>query len=71
MLITFEWLLDQLEALKERLKDIDYNDPDAPDDHLMVNVNLADTKLSKYVRSLLMRLSIMPPLFFIHIINTT
>jgi hypothetical protein len=44
----FEWLLDQLEALKERLKDIDYDDPEAPEDHLMLNVNLAHAKLAKY-----------------------
>ena len=48
MLITFEWLLGQLEAVKERLKDINYNDSEASEDHLMVNVNLAHTKLSKY-----------------------
>jgi hypothetical protein len=48
VLITFEWLLDQLEGLKDRLKDIDCNDPDAPEDHLVSNVNLAHTKLSKY-----------------------
>lgn len=48
VLITFEWLLDQLEALKERLKDIDYDDPEAPEDHLMLNVNLAHAKLAKY-----------------------
>jgi len=48
VLITFEWLLNELEALKERLKDIDYNDPLAPEDHLMLNVNLAHKKLSQY-----------------------
>lgn len=48
VLITFEWLLDQLEALKDRLKEVDYNDPDSPEDHLMTNVNLAHAKLSTY-----------------------
>jgi hypothetical protein len=48
VLITFEWLLNQLEAQKDRLKDIDYNDPDAPEDHLVTNVNLAHTKIAEY-----------------------
>ena len=48
VLITFEWLLDELEAHKDRLKDVDYNDPAAPEDHLMLNVNLAHQKLSQY-----------------------
>jgi hypothetical protein len=48
VLVTFEWLLDQLEALKDRLKDVDYEDPDSPEDHLVANVNLAHTKLSQY-----------------------
>ncbi|KAG9382223.1 hypothetical protein A1F94_007877 [Pyrenophora tritici-repentis] len=41
VLVTFEWLLDQLEALKDRLKDVNYEDLDAPEDHLITNVNLA------------------------------
>ena len=48
MLITFEWLLNQLEALKDRLKEVDYNDLDAPEDHLVENVNLAHAKLCAY-----------------------
>jgi hypothetical protein len=48
VLITFEWLLDELEAPKDRLKDVDYNDPAAPEDHLVLNVNLAHQKLSQY-----------------------
>jgi hypothetical protein len=46
VLITFEWLLDELEALKDRLKDVDYDDLAAPEDHLKLNVNLAHQKLS-------------------------
>jgi hypothetical protein len=41
VLVTFEWLLDELEALKDRLKDVDYDDPAAPKDYLKLNVNLA------------------------------
>ena len=48
VLVTFEWLLDQLEALKDRLKDVNYEDPDAPEDHLITNVNLAHSKLAEY-----------------------
>jgi hypothetical protein len=52
VLIIFEWLLDQLEALKERLKAVDYDDLEAPEDHLMLNVNLAHAKLAKYYAKL-------------------
>jgi hypothetical protein len=48
VLVTFEWLLDELEALKDRLLEVDYNDPSAPEDHLKLNVNLAHQKLSQY-----------------------
>jgi hypothetical protein len=48
VLVTFEWLLDELEALKDRLTEVDYDDPDAPEDHLKLNVNLAHQKLSQY-----------------------
>jgi hypothetical protein len=48
VLITFEWLLDELEALKDRLTEVDYNNPAAPEDHLKLNVNLAHPKLSQY-----------------------
>ncbi|KAF7572524.1 Dimer-Tnp-hAT domain containing protein [Pyrenophora tritici-repentis] len=48
VLVTFEWLLDQLEALKDRLKDVNYEDLDAPEDHLITNVNLAHCKLAEY-----------------------
>ncbi|CAE7034396.1 hypothetical protein PTTW11_05423 [Pyrenophora teres f. teres] len=48
VLVTFEWLLDQLEALKDRLKDVNYKDLDAPKDYLIINVNLAHYKLAKY-----------------------
>ena len=48
VLVTFEWLLTELEVLKDRLRDVDYNDPAAPEDHLMLNVNLAHAKLAKY-----------------------
>ena len=41
VLVTYEWLLDQLEALKDRLKDVNYEDVDAPEDYLITNVNLA------------------------------
>jgi hypothetical protein len=46
--VTFEWLLDQLEALKDHLKDINYEDPEAPEDHLVTHVNLAHNKLAEY-----------------------
>ncbi|KAI1675947.1 hypothetical protein L13192_02694, partial [Pyrenophora tritici-repentis] len=42
------YLLNQLEALKDRLKDINYEDPDAPEDHLVTHVNLAHSKLAEY-----------------------
>jgi hypothetical protein len=48
VLITFEWLLNKLEALKDRLREVDYNDPDAPEDHLVANVSLAHAKLCTY-----------------------
>jgi len=48
VIITFEWLLDELEQQKSRLSQVDYNDPDAPEDHLKVHVNLAHAKLSEY-----------------------
>jgi len=41
VLLTFKWLLDELEALKDRLMEIDYNAPSALEDHLKLNVNLA------------------------------
>jgi hypothetical protein len=48
VLITFEWLLNQLKALKDRLREVDYNNPDAPKDYLVANVNLAHAKLCEY-----------------------
>ena len=48
VLITFEWLLTELENQKTRLAMIDYNDPDAPEDHLITNINAAHKKLSDY-----------------------
>jgi hypothetical protein len=48
VLLTFEWLLDELEAFKDRLMEVDYDEPDAPEDHLKLNVNLAHQKLSQY-----------------------
>lgn len=48
VLITFEHLLETLESHKERLAQINYDDPDAPEDHLALNINLAHTKLSTY-----------------------
>jgi hypothetical protein len=41
VLITFEWLLDELNALKDCLKDIDYDDLAATKDCRKLNVNLA------------------------------
>ncbi|KAG9383702.1 Dimer-Tnp-hAT domain containing protein [Pyrenophora tritici-repentis] len=35
-------------ALKDRLKDVNYEDLDAPEDHLITNVNLAHCKLAEY-----------------------
>ncbi|CAE7020113.1 hypothetical protein PTTW11_03010 [Pyrenophora teres f. teres] len=37
-----------LEALKDRLKDVNYEDPDAPEDYLVTHVNLAYSKLAEY-----------------------
>ncbi|KAL5374166.1 hypothetical protein DPSP01_012142 [Paraphaeosphaeria sporulosa] len=48
VIITFEWLLGRLEEQKDRLAAIDYEDLDAPEDHLAINVNSAHTKLSEY-----------------------
>jgi hypothetical protein len=48
VLITFEWLLSELEELKDRLQEVDYNDENAPEDHLQANVNAAHQKLSLY-----------------------
>jgi hypothetical protein len=48
VLITFKWLLNQLKVLKERLRDVNYNDLEALKDHLMLNINLAYIKLAKY-----------------------
>lgn len=48
VLITFEWLLDQLEQLKDRLRDVDFDNADAPEDHLMININAAHTKILEY-----------------------
>ncbi|KAI2485539.1 hypothetical protein Ptr902_04479 [Pyrenophora tritici-repentis] len=39
-----------LEALKDRLKDINYGDPDAPEDYLVTHVNLAHSKLAEYYK---------------------
>ncbi|KAF1934615.1 hypothetical protein EJ02DRAFT_303935, partial [Clathrospora elynae] len=35
-------------SIKDRLKDFDYDNPAAPEDHLIVNINHAHQKLSKY-----------------------
>lgn len=48
VLVTSEWLLDELESLKDRLTEVDYDNPDAPEDYLKLNVNLAHQKLSQY-----------------------
>lgn len=45
---TFEWLIKRLEALRERVMEIDYNDVDAPEDHLKTNLNLAIQKINHY-----------------------
>jgi hypothetical protein len=37
-----------LRLSKDRLKDVDYEDPDAPEDHLDTNVNLTHCKLAEY-----------------------
>ena len=52
VLITFEWLLNQLEEQKDRLAAVNYEDPDAPEDHLAINVNSAHAKLSEYYTKL-------------------
>lgn len=45
---TFEWLIKRLEALRVRVEAIDYNDVDAPEDHLKTNLNLAIQKINQY-----------------------
>ena len=52
VLITFEYLLGKLEEMKERLSSINYEDPDAPEDHLFINVNAAWAKLNYYYTKL-------------------
>ena len=52
VLIIFKWLLTDLENQKTRLIAINYNDPDAPEDHLITNVNAAHKKLSDYYTKL-------------------
>jgi len=41
VLVTFEWLLDELEALKDRLIEVNYDDLYTLEDCLKLNVNLA------------------------------
>ena len=48
VLVTFERLLGELEALKDCLKDIDYDDLAASEDHLKLKVNFAHQRLSRY-----------------------
>ena len=48
VVITFELLLDELEEQKSRLEKVDISNPDAPEDHLAVNINLAHAKLAEY-----------------------
>ena len=48
VLVTFEWLLSRLEELKATLIDIDYEDEDAPEDHLKTNCNIAWAKINEY-----------------------
>jgi hypothetical protein len=49
---TFEYLLAQFEQLAESFTAVDYNEADAPEDHLEINVTAAHTKLSKYYAKL-------------------
>jgi hypothetical protein len=52
VLVTFEQLLGTLEELKDRLSKVDYEDPDAPEDHIKTNCNAAWAKLSEYYAKL-------------------
>ena len=47
-MVTLDWLISQLEDQKERLDYIDYEDSDAPEDHLKINLTAGLLKLSKY-----------------------
>lgn len=52
VLPTFDWLVNRMEDQKERLKNAKLEDPDGPEDHVLINVNLALLKLSKYYTKL-------------------
>jgi hypothetical protein len=48
VLLMFECLLIQLGALKDRLEDLNHEDADVPEDHLVMNVSLVHYKLAEY-----------------------
>jgi hypothetical protein len=49
---TFDWLLKQLHDLRDRLREVDYEDNDAPEDHLLINLNAAYLKIDEYYSKL-------------------
>jgi hypothetical protein len=49
---TFEWLLKQLQDLRDQLREVDYEDDDAPEDHLLINLNAAYLKIDEYYSKL-------------------
>jgi len=48
VLPTFDYLIQQLEALQVRFEEVDFEDRDAPEDHLLINLKAALKKLQKY-----------------------
>ena len=52
VIVAFEFLLNELEQMKERLAEVDYTAKDVPEDHLITNVNAAHKKLSEYYNKL-------------------
>ena len=49
---TFDWLVNQLQNTIERLDDAKFDDPDAPEDHLLINCRAALKKLLVYYNKL-------------------
>ena len=47
VLPTFDYLIQQLEALQVRFEEVDFEDRDAPEDHLLINLKAALKKLQK------------------------
>ncbi|KAF2241334.1 hypothetical protein BU26DRAFT_440707, partial [Trematosphaeria pertusa] len=46
VLVTFDWLVNQLTNITGRHADVDFNDSDAPEGHMKIKCQLALTKIS-------------------------